>query len=332
MDTARGVSRRCMVGGAVAMRNKPVGVLLGPQRLAPTVGEELDNLGVGGPVATITAGWQEREAEDQELEQALKVKTYNLHLYARCEEIFRDDRTLFREHRQKQDRLRHLQDLYRIRLEYTLGAARKLQEVRLPTDLVKLHFDSAVAAIRALDEEHLQLTSAVQREFEDRIQPWTRPHLAKQIREVLDILSGCTAVAIAGGNVVTLLNRLRLFHIADQLRQKPILAWSAGSMALSDRIVLFHDHPPQGPGNAEVLDRGLGFFHQVVLLPHAKRRLNLDDKLRVLLFSRRFAPAACVAMNERCRIAFDDRRATAGADTFQLKQDGTLGPLEPLCL
>ncbi|NUN12827.1 MAG: Type 1 glutamine amidotransferase-like domain-containing protein [Myxococcales bacterium] len=309
-----------------------VGILLGPQRLAPTVGDELENLGVSGPVATITAGWQEREAEDQELEQALKVKTHNLNLYARCEEVFREDRSLFREHRQKQDRLRHLQDLYRVRLEYTLGAARKLQEVRLPTDLVNLHFDSAILAIRALDEEHIRLTTEVRNEFEDRVQPWTRPHLAKQIREVLDILNNCNAIAISGGNVVTLLNRLRLFHIAAELRQKPILAWSAGSMALSDRIVLFHDHPPQGPGNAEVLDRGLGFFHNVVLLPHAKRRLNLDDKRRVLLFSRRFAPAACVAMNERCRIAFDGRRATAGADTLQLQQDGTLGPLEPSCL
>ncbi|MCA9539646.1 MAG: hypothetical protein KC620_12205 [Myxococcales bacterium] len=59
--------------------------LLGPQRLAPTIGEEIARLGLRGPMAVITAGWQEREPEDEELCAAAGVPCKNLQLYARWE-------------------------------------------------------------------------------------------------------------------------------------------------------------------------------------------------------------------------------------------------------
>ena len=49
-------------------------VLLGPQRHEPTVRAALERLGLGaGPVAAITAGWEEREAEDLELGEHLSA-------------------------------------------------------------------------------------------------------------------------------------------------------------------------------------------------------------------------------------------------------------------
>jgi hypothetical protein len=46
-------------------------VLLGAQRFDPTLGALVAEHGVDGPVATITAGWQERESDDQELHEHL---------------------------------------------------------------------------------------------------------------------------------------------------------------------------------------------------------------------------------------------------------------------
>ena len=52
------------------------------------------------------------------------------------------------------------------------------------------------------------------------------------------------------------------------LRRSPVIAWSAGAMALADRIVLFHDRSPHGPGHPEVYGSGLSVVRDVVLLPH----------------------------------------------------------------
>ncbi len=45
-------------------------------------------------------------------------------------------------------------------------------------------------------------------------------------------------------------------------------------MVVCETVVLFHDSPPQGAGNAEVLDAGLGLARGVIALPHARRRLR----------------------------------------------------------
>ena len=85
---------------------------------------------------------------------------------------------------------------------------------------------------------------------------------------------------------------LHLFNVAAALRS-PVIAWSAGAMALADRIVLFGDRSAHGPGHPEVYGSGLSVVRDVVLLPHAKARLLLDDAPRMAVFARRFAPARC---------------------------------------
>ncbi len=47
-------------------------ILLGPQRFMTTAGTALRSLGVEGPVATINAGWEEREDDVAELDQVLE--------------------------------------------------------------------------------------------------------------------------------------------------------------------------------------------------------------------------------------------------------------------
>lgn len=155
-----------------------------------------------------------------------------------------------------------------------------------------------------------------------------RRSLIRHRREVADIIADSSALAIAGGHVAALLNRLRLLDVGGALGGVPVIAWSAGAMAVSDRVVLFHDSPPQGFGNAEVLDAGLGLFPGVVPLPSARKRLLLDDRERIALFASRFEPAMSVTLDERCRLASDGERYTAGPGTTRLSPEGDIIPLD----
>src|SRR5262245_58466403 len=75
----------------------PPTVLLGPQRFAPTLAAVVRSLGIGGEIAAVTAGWQEREEEDAELRDHLQghgCATVNLMLHARGEQAFGADPAL----------------------------------------------------------------------------------------------------------------------------------------------------------------------------------------------------------------------------------------------
>lgn len=304
------------------------GVLLGPQRHAITVTDEIARLGIEGRIATVTAGWQEREAEDDELQDALGHRAVNLRLHQRCDEVFARDPGLFDAHRARQDKLRQLQDLYRVRLDHAKAAARELAMREGPEELIGPEREAAIAALRQLDSHHLARIRAIHAAFEAEVNPAERPALAAHRRQIFEIIDGCDAIAVAGGHVSTLLNRLRLLGVMAHVGERTVIAWSAGAMVLADRVVLFHDRPPEGPGNAELLDEGLGLFPGVVALPHATRRLRLDDPIRMSLFAQRFSPAVCIALDPRSRAAWDGSRWTADEGTLRVGLDGHLVALK----
>ena len=124
---------------------------------------------------------------------------------------------------------------------------------------------------------------------------------------VASMLDSAAVLVVAGGHVGVLAEVLHLFNVAAVLRP-PVIAWSAGAMALTDRIVLFHDRAPQGPGHPEVWGSGLSVLRDVVLLPHARARLLLDDGDRMAVFARRFGPARCVPLEAGVRIDVADGR------------------------
>lgn len=280
-------------------------VLLGPQRFDPTLGDAVREQGIEGPIATITAGWQEREPEDGELHEHLDKRTVNLKLYARTDDVWKRDPELRAAHRARQDRLRHKQDFYRVRLEHELDAAFMIQKRRAPREILDEEHAFSIRALQQLDEAHLDECRAERERFHLAWRLHEREAVVRHRDELREILSRCAAVAIAGGHVATLLNRLELFGMGDLLAGKPLFAWSAGAMAISERVVLFHDSPPQGPGAAEVLDRGLGLVPRVVPLPHPDQRLRLDDAPRVGLFAQRFAPALPLVFRNRTRVTWD---------------------------
>lgn len=304
-------------------------ILLGPQRLDPDLGDAFDRLGIHGQVAAVTAGWQEREGEDEELRSHLQRTVVDLQLHARLEQVFGEDKELFGYHRARQDRLKALQQLYRYRLDFVIEPARELLRREGDPELIQPQQEEALDALRRLDAEHLAKIAEVHAAFDAEHRPTERPSVRRHRRELASILESSKALAIAGGNVAVLLNRMRLFGLADLIGDKPIFAWSAGAMALAERIVLFHDSPPQGAGNAEVLDIGLGLAPGVVPLPHASQRLKLDDPCRVALFVRRFAPGLCAVLDPGARLSLQDGDRWIPLDTCQrLCASGKVVPVE----
>ena len=276
-------------------------ILLGPQR-RPTLDGVVRSLGLGsdlsGPVATVTAGWQEREPDDAELAALLGGRAVNLGLYRRWLDVQDRDPEYFAGARRLADTLAELQDLYLLRLDYALGAVYAVQRRSASRDAVQ----DAVAAVRELDTGHLRRVNGARLEFFERLAPHDRPVIAGHRAEVSAALADAAALIIAGGHVGVLAEVLHLFNVAAALNGAPVIAWSAGAMALADRIVLFHDRSPQGPGHAEVYGSGLSLVRDVVLLPHARARLLLDDTTRMAVFAQRFAPARCVPLEAGTRI------------------------------
>jgi len=276
-------------------------ILLGPQR-RPTLDGVVRSLGLGsdlsGPVATVTAGWQEREPDDAELAALLGGRAVNLGLYRRWLDVQDRDPEYFAGARRLADTVAELQDLYLLRLDYALRAVYAVQRRSASGDAVP----DAVAAVRELDTGHLRRVNGARLEFFEQLAPHDRPVIAGHRAEVSAALADAAALIIAGGHVGVLAEVLHLFNVAAALNGAPVIAWSAGAMALADRIVLFHDRSPQGPGHAEVYGSGLSLVRDVVLLPHARARLLLDDTTRMAVFARRFAPARCVPLEAGTRI------------------------------
>ena len=284
-------------------------ILLGPQR-RPTVDAVVRSLGLGGSIATVTAGWREREADDGELSGLLGRHDTNLGLYRRWLDIQDRDPGYAAAERRVQGELAELQDIYLLRLDHALRAVYALQR-RSGDQLQAEAIAAAVAAVRELDAAHLRRVNEVRGEFFAELRPHDRPVIAGHRAEVAGILGEAAALVIAGGHVGVLADVLHLFNVAAALSgrapgaEAPVVAWSAGAMALTDRIVLFGDRSAQGPGHAEVYGSGLSVLRDVVLLPHARARMLLDDAPRMAVFAQRFGPGRCVMLEGGTRIEFD---------------------------
>jgi len=296
-------------------------ILLGPQR-RPTLDTAVRMLGEpDGPVATVTAGWQEREPDDAELAKCLGGRDVNLRLYRRWLDVQERDPEYAAGERRLSAILAELQDLYLLRLDHALQAVYALQRHESGDALRSEEVSAAVAAVRELDAAHLRRGNEARLEFFDRLRPHDRPAIAGHRAAVTAALTQASVLAVAGGHVGVLAEVLHLFNVAAALNGTPVIAWSAGAMALTDRIVLFHDRAPQGPGHPEVWGSGLSLVRDAVLLPHARARLLLDDAPRMAVLARRFAPARCVPLETGTRIDLGpDGRWPAG--TRVLGEDG----------
>lgn len=299
-------------------------ILLGPQRPSSNLRATLESLGIAGRLCVVSAGWQEREGELESLREQLTNPISDLAVYARCEEVFAEDQALFEAHRERQDTLIAMQRLYRLRLSHALAAAHELAVASAPDALLEVERRSANATLRSLDRHHLRQIRRVHADFQAHHPRTHFAPLRRHQHELAEQLKQCDAVLIAGGHVAVLLGRLRLLDFADLIANKTVIAWSAGAMAISDRVVLFHDHPPQGAGDPEVLDAGLGLVSGIVALPSARERLALDDTRRVAIFARRFVPASALVFDNGSFLHCADGRIVAAHAVSRLSGRGSL--------
>lgn len=305
------------------MVTHPTVTLCGPQRLVPTIGKIAAELGITGTVATVTAGWREREPSDGELQEHLGLPTVNLGLYDRWKRIAEVDAEYFALHRERQDRLRSLQEVYRRRLRHAMDGARAVFTMEVDDDILGPEKLAAIDAIGELDGHHLVRVKAMHVEFEQRVQPGKRRAIAQERDAVAELLDGVDSVFIAGGHVAVLLNRLRLLALRPLLARRNVVAWSAGAMAMTSHVLLFHDFPPWGAGDAEVLDHGLGLATGIVALPHAHRRLALDNAQRVAAMARRAAPSVCLALPDGAHVVTRNHEVLSVSDGIvALRQSG----------
>jgi hypothetical protein len=281
-----------------------VGVtLLGPQR-TPTVRRVLRSLPIEGRVATVTAGWREREPDDGELNEELDGRAVNLRLFRRWLDVQERDPDFAAAYRRLRRVLDEVQETYLVRLEYALRAVEAVRHTGPEGPRRDDSVADAIASVRELDAKHLQAVGDTQIEFYERWVPHDRPVITEHRKAVERLMADTGALVVTGGHLDVLLSVLHLFNIAGVLRT-PVIAWSAGAIALTDRVVLFHDRAPQGPGNAEIYERGVSVVRGIVALPHARARLLLDDIVRMSVFARRFEPARCVPLERGARVDTD---------------------------
>ncbi|HEY5923498.1 MAG TPA: Type 1 glutamine amidotransferase-like domain-containing protein [Kofleriaceae bacterium] len=281
-------------------------VLLGPQGTSPDVGAVLADLGITGKVGLVRAGYQERESEDADMIASLGVPAVNLKLHARSVEVFRDDTELTVAYQARQQRLRHIQAFYRVRLDKIEDAGKTISVRYVEPDLLEMEEKVSVDQYRHIDADHIERCNAVRSVFDMSWRFVDRPVIARHRDELRRELQGAEALVIAGGHVASLLNRLAMFDVLELVAGKPVIAWSAGAMVLTERIVLFHDYPPYGSDIAQVLDTGFGLAPGLVVLPDPHRRVNFDARAGIQRFARRMAPATCVAMDHGARIELED--------------------------
>ena len=294
--------------------------LLGPQRFLTTAGAVVRDLGNEGPVATITSGWEDREGDDGELDEVLDGRGRNLRLYTRAEDVLDRDQEVARRVFALRDAMDELSGLYTARLASGLDAVRALRSRSGRTDLVEAAVDDAVESVRAVDRWYLERLRLLKLELVSSGVLQRSEVVAQHRREVGEVLDGCSALAVAGGHVGFLLWTLQLFEV-EAPPHLPVVAWSAGAMAMCDRVVLFHDTMASGATDTELWDRGLRRIPGVIAFPHARRRLQLDKPERVGVLARRFAGYSCVLLDDGAKVQLGpDNELPSGARV--LGEDG----------
>ncbi|HEU4331560.1 MAG TPA: Type 1 glutamine amidotransferase-like domain-containing protein [Lapillicoccus sp.] len=299
--------------------------LLGPQRFLTTAGAVVRGLDVDGPVATITAGWEERESADDELDSVMDGRSLNLRLFERMMDVLERDTVVAEAALALRDAVDDLAGAYGIRLHHALDSVYALRRRKGREDVLAAAYSDGIDAVRRLDQWYLDELRALYGEAYASGAAGASELWAQHRGEVAEALAGSSVLAVAGGHVGMLLRTMQFFSVRPPT-ELPVVAWSAGAMVMTRTVVLFNDFAQVHPG-AEVWDRGLARVEHVIALPHARRRIHLDDRVRTQTFVRRFEGYACLLLDDGARVEVGpDGALPAGARV--LRADGTVGVVE----
>lgn len=276
-------------------------VLLGPQRFRMTAGVVAFQIAPEGPVATITAGWRDRERDDDELNRVMGERTTNLQLFTRLGHVVRHDRAFAAAASTYNRAADEASSLYLVRLGHAMDAVYATLRRSVRDDLVESSLVAGLQSLRDIDDWYLWLLSELEGELRATSGLDHSDVVLQHRGEINEVLSGAALLAIAGGNVSFLMRCLRLFDVMPAPHM-PVIGWSAGAMVLTDRVVLYNDNGPQGVAPSEIWERGLGRVHGIVAMPHARRRLLLDNLDRNRVLARRYGPARVVLLDDGSRV------------------------------
>lgn len=303
-------------------------ILLGSQRYDPTIAEATQSIGLNGRFAVITAGWQEREPEDDELAEQLGPSLVNLRLHRRADDVFQRDPEFAEAYRARQVRYRMIQDFYRIRLEFLQQSAEVVSHRAAPAEFLEEELEHSVNMIQVLDQHHQDQCDRIRRTFREEWDPAGRPVIREHRARIAELMANCQGLVIAGGHVASIINRLQLFDIAQLWGDRPVLAWSAGAMVLTEHVVLFHDFPPQGTHTPQILDVGLGLVRNLVVFPNPESRLKTDAKDQMAMYARRFHPKRCLTFPRRSWVVYRDGQLQNPHGVSEIHADGQIQELE----
>ena len=282
------------------MTTRPARAPSGSRR---TVAAALRSLGDRGPVATVNAGWEEREADDDELDAAARRARAQPapvppagRRRSQATSSSPPTRSPPRPARRAAGLLRHpaaarhATPCYAVRAPHV--AARRSAERR---------GGRASRRVRDVDAWYARPSS---RELVDEIDATARAATERAAhrlaprrgRAMLDDVRRRWSSPAATSAL--LLRTLRLFAVA------------AAGRAAGHRVVGGRDGA-DGRGGAlprlraarhrarpRCYDRGLGRVPGIVALPHARRRLDLDDRERMAVLARRFADHRLVLLDD----------------------------------
>lgn len=299
-------------------------MLLGPVEDGAPVAAELAALGIDGSVALVTAGWEEAERDDADLNRTLGGGTRNLGLFGRRLDIMESDPEYAAADRALRSLVADMREVYLVQLRYALrGVEAVRQHVAKARRLAGGELQEAIETVRGLDERHAARLVEAHAEFYTRTSSHAREVIAAHRAEVAGIVLDCAAVAVAGGHVGVLTECLHLSNLGAVLGDRPLVAWSSGSMAVAERVMVANDHDLAGRPD-EVLAVGIGLVTNAVPLAAARERLRIGDRSRLAVLARRVAPRVCVLLDRGDRLPCD----AEGVPDFQLARvvarDGTV--------
>lgn len=299
------------------------GILLGPIGEAPVLESLVAELELEGPVALVTAGWEEAERNDADIDHRLGGGTRNLGLYGRRLDILATDTEYAAAERRLRDVLAELREVYLLQLRHAVhGVEAVRRHAAGGRRLGGTVLDEALDAVRTLDNRYAARLFEAFGNFYTEYPPHEREAIATHRAEVEELLSDCPAVAIAGGHVGVIIDCLHLCNLGPAIGDRPLIAWSSGAMALADRVMVVDDDPAGPPD--EVMIAGIGVIHRVVPLADAAHRIDLDDADRLAALARRLAPRVCVLLDEGDRLTCDAAGVANLAQARVVALDGTL--------
>lgn len=310
----------------MASQPAPRAVVLGPQPGRISLGAGLEALDLPpGPVAAITVGWRETEPVLKEVEQELRQcgrEAAPLHIGERVGRVFERDVPLAEAHRALQEGLLAEERLYGARLRRAVETAHEVVRLSVAERYRDPYAEQAWQAILAADRFHVERHAELWQEFRETVGLSERPAIREQREELERLLAGAAAVVLTGGHVAVIRNRLLLLGLKDALAPLPVLAWSAGAMVLTPRVVLFHDRLPGGSAHPEILGHGLSLLPGIALFPDARARLDLADRQSPAELSGRVDPDRAVLLDPGDMVQWDGRSWSSPDGIRLLSRDG----------